>query len=241
MSKENTFIPHVWGENIEKKENDSNITDLFNQLSENSSEEVAAGIEDNLFDEILNRVEHDAVEEPDLVMGTSLDEEDNHVEAGEGGDEQSYTQGFMDGVSKQREDTEEELMNATQMVVDIAESVGAAKVELDKTMESAIKNYVTNVAKNVLGDIFNENMHSIISQRLESFVSENNLFDYEITVDVNEIDHKMFEVINESNISFGSSNGLKRGQAHLVAKKEQQRFEAEFDLYDSLEKQVEAL
>ena len=244
MKNSENFIPHDWGKNIDNNFTDSNksISDSFPNdiFSESESKNKPTDIND-MFGVILGRVEQDVqkneVSQPDPELQQSRIVEDMSGES----EEAAYTQGYMDGVSKQRDDTEKELLKASSTVKDIKNLILDAKVELDAEIDAALKSFLTQAAKSVLGDIIDDNTASIINQKLAEFISENGFVDYKISLTLSKSDYTVFKNMENIDVSFSESNTLGKGQARLVASGKNGIFHAEFDAHNAIQKQLDDL
>lgn len=247
MNNNENFTPHNWGQNINNNLSNGNEAELDNfPLEMFEPKEVGAKSTDinDMFGEILGRVEHDA-QMPELSNSASEMKMDITADVNEPDEsediEAAYTQGFMDGVNKQRNDTDKEMLKAAKTAKDIEKLVAGMKVELDAEFDAALKHFLIEAAKSVLGGMIDDNTAEIIKQKLSEFVIENGFIDYKITLNLNPLDYSVFEKMNDIDISISKSNTLAKGQARLVATGKNGTFHAEFDAHSVIERQVEEL
>lgn len=232
MTKENNFRPLTLGETSKGNESEFDIDDL--QMGNSPEEEVSA---DDVFAELLSKVDSQALE--DIESDESTSDEDIKIEEDEG-DQDNYAQGYIDGVNKQKEETEEVFLQAKKIISEIKQSISENELSVDQRIEKALKNNLIKIVKSIWANIPDEYVHESINNAVENFKKENEIPRAKIILETNPEVVVLFQKAN-SDIEVHANPLLKRGEARLVTTTDETKFEAEIDIEENLTAQIKGI
>lgn len=232
MTKENNFRPLSLGETSHSSKSDINFGDLTTNGP--LAGEVSA---DDVFAELLSKVDSQALEDIESEEVTST--EDISINEDED-DNDSYAQGFIDGVNKQKEETEVVLLEAKKIISQIKQSISENELSVDQRIEKALKNNLIKLIKSIWNGIPNDYIYEAVNDAVENFKKDNEIPRAKIILETNP---EIVELFNkaDSDIEVHGNPLLKRGEARLVTTTDETKFEAEIDIEESISSQIKGI
>ncbi len=239
--KSSLFVPHNW----EDKNPDDSHTN-----QQDTTKEDTIGIptnEDFDFDELLEKVETSASDNT-LNTASLISEND---ESGEGLNEEeeikaaAYAEGVIEGRNAEKMEQREELNRASLRINELALVIEKKGIELTTDLESAILNFIRKTTHDIFDDAISENAASLIEKKATEFIKSNELFDFEVYVEVSEHDATLINALGTCPFTCTPNPSLSVGQAKLLAKPKQGEIvgdlQAEFDVRDIIDQKVSGI